>query len=599
MNNVYIGKLLSIVTFLTISICAMIIALTPTATGYEISIYNAYPFYFWGLIIFAQLMGITILLRSYLNEEERSNWKYGFLGLFITDSILLSLALIRNYFILGRGDVLSSIGYMNDILLTGRFYDNLYPVLHIFSVETYFTSGIQIHSVTLIIPIIFSLFFIISFYLLFNRLFEDKKDVILAMIPASILLYGVYHSTLAPNQETFFLIPFFLYCYFSSRQSEKFEFALITIVLAILITLSHPLVTLIIILLLILIEISNIIYSKVKGNHTQMRSSYNIIIIMSIIFVMWQSVLYLLIRKISKLLGSFTGEETANSQLEMYSSLVSQAKPHFIDLIHSFFDLYGQLIIVGTVASITIIYLLKNREKLNYLNIFFSISFLAFIVWSAATLTVVYIFGFGRTYVVAILLAVFLIFVFLKTLLSTKNTILNKKYVKSLILLSIFVPLIFFSNLSLYNSPVINTPNSQVTLSEYYGMQTYFGIRNDKIPSFEYGVQETRFFDLIYYYTPNVDTISKVNISAKRLSSKNARPIDHFGYNNYTSMADYYHKPSYLIINDWAKLFYPSIYPEYEDQWRFTSGDFEKLNQDRGLSFIYDNSNIQIYLLGG
>lgn len=595
MDNIYIGKIISIITFLLIFLCTIIIALTPTATGYEISIYNAFPFYFWGLIIFAQLMGILILFRSYLNEFEQSNWKYGFLSILLTNSILLSIALIRNYFILGRNDVLTLIGFMNNILITGSFGQDLYPMLHILGVETFLVPGLGLNILTLIYPLIFSLFAIISFYLLFNRIFEDKKNVILAMIPASILLFGSFQTTLSPNQETFLLIPFFLYSYFCSRQSnKKFQFAIITLIFALLITLSHPLVAVIIILLLIIIEFSSNISAMLTPKNTKIRSPYNIIIYMLIIFVMWQSLLYLFIKDLKQVFNWFGGQETASSQLQLFSLILVNGKPHLLDVIYTFFSIYGQLIIMGLIAIITIIYLLKNKEKLNFFNIFSSIGFIVFSIWSAITLVVIHIFGFQRIYVITILFTIFLAFTFLQAFLSSKNKILNKSYVKPLILCLIFIPLIFFSNFNLYFSPPIKTPNEQVSSSEYFGMQTFFEIRDDNFKVIEYGLSQTRFFNAIYYYG-NISNGSI--ISSKNLAYENSTPIDHFGYDNYTSIIDYYNRTSYLIVNDYGKELYPGIYPEYKDKWKFTPEDFDKLNEDKRLSLIYDNSNLQIYFM--
>lgn len=595
MDNVHIGKLLSIVTFFTISICAMIIAVNPTATGYEISIYNVYPFYFWGLIIFAQFTGIIILFRSYLNEEERNNWKFGFLGLLITNSILLFLALIRGYFFLGRNDVSSHIGMIRDILISGSFGTNVYPTLHILGAETFFIPSIGLNTIVLIYPALFSLFFIISFYLFFNRIFEDKKDVILGMIPASILLFGTYHTMFTPNQEAFLLIPFFLYCYLSSRKSDnQLSFTILTIIMAILITVFHPLVCLMVILLLIIIEISNKISSK-RINTFKIRSPYSIIILMAIIFLMWQSYLYIFFSKVIKIFSWLFGDELGTSEFQIYSNIISSSDPNILDLIHRMFNIYGQLIIIGLISLITIIYLINKKNKFNFLNIFSSIGFVISGILAVVTLLLVYIFQFARNNVLVILIGIFLVFTFLKSLLSSQNKVLNKKYTKTLILCLVFIPLLFASTFNLYYSPAINTPNEQVTLSEYSGMQTFFEKRDDNFTVYEYGLKQFRFYDALYYYGPVLK--NKINISSKNLRRENITPIDHFGYNNYSSMADFYNKTSYLLINDLGKELYPAIYPQYKDQWRFNPSDFERLNEDNALSRIYDNSNLEIYMI--
>lgn len=596
MDNVYIGKLLSIVTFLTLFICAMIIVVTPTAMGYEISIYDAYPIYFWGLIIFAMFMGIIILIRSYLYENERCNWKCGFLSLLISNSILLTLALIRGYFFLGRNDVSSHMGLMRDILISGTFGTNVYPLLHILGVESLFIPNFPLNIIILIYPAIFSLFCIFSLYLLFNRIYDNKKDVILGMVPASILLFGTYHTMFTPNQEAFLLIPFFLYCYLSSRKSDnKLPFTILTVIMSIVLTVLHPLVSLMTILLLIIIELSNIISSK-HLNTSRIRNPYTVIVLMATVFFMWQTYTYIFFKKIIKIFNWFIGEELGNSELQIYSTIISSTDPNIIDLIHRIFNIYGQLLIVSLISLVCIFYLLKKRNKLDFFNIFYSLGFIFSIIISVLSLVLVYIFQFARNYVLAILMGIFLVYIFLKLLLSTTNKLLNKKYIKPLIIAVIFIPLLVASTFNLYYSPPTNYPNEQVTFSEYQGMQTFFEKRDDSFRAYEYKLSQTRFFDAIYYY--QIDTNKhKFNISSKNLRYVDTMPIDHFGYDNYTSMADYYNKSSYLLINDLGKDLYASIYPQYKDKWRFTPDDFEKLNYDNGLSLIYDNSNLEIYFL--
>ena len=575
----------------------MIIAVTPTATGYEISIYNAYPIYFWGLIILAEFMGIIILIRSYLYENERYNWKYGFLSLLISNSILLTLALIRGYFFLGRNDVSSHLGLMRDILNSGTFGTNVYPLLHILGVETFFIPNIHINVIILIYPAIFSLFCIFSFYLLFNRIYEDKKDVILGMVPASILLFGTYHTMFTPNQEAFLLIPFFLYCYLSSRKSDdQLPFTILTVIMSIVITVLHPLVSLMIILLLIILEFSNKISSK-RLNTFRIRSPYTVIILMSTVFFMWQTYTYIFFKKIIKIFNWFIGEELGTSEFQIYSNIISSTDPNILDLIHRMFNIYGQLIIVALISLVCIFYLLNKRDKLNFYSVFYSLGFIISIIISVISLVLIYIFQFARNYVLAILMGIFLVFIFLKLLFSTKNKVLNRKYIKPLIITIIFIPLLVASTFNLYYSPPTNYPNEQVTLSEYQGMQTFFEKRDDNYRAYEYKLSQTRFFDAIYYYQVDDITKHKINISSKNLRYVDTMPIDHFGYDNYTSMADYYNKSSYLLINDLGRELYPAIYPQYRFKWRFTSEDFEKLNEDNGLSLIYDNSNLEIYFL--
>lgn len=589
-------KLLSIINFFIILVLLTIILSTKSVSAYEISIYGAYPFYFWGLVILSLLIGIIIMIKCYLNEKESNMWIFGFLGILLTNIVLLSLPLIRNYFMFGRGDVLTHIGYMKNILITGYVGSNMYPILHILGVDTFLISNIGLNRVTMMFPLFFSVFYSISFYILFKKVFENKKDIILGMVPASLLLLSTFQTLFAPNAEALLLIPFFLYCYFNSRKSDnEYAFTIITIILALLLTFLHPLVSISVIFILLLIEVSSFIYSKYSKNNSKLRNPYTLITIMAIIFLMWQSYAYLIVQNLKRVFKWFI-EESGQSQLQNYSSTLAYGKPNLLDLICTVLNTYGSWIIVSLIALVTILYLVKNKNRLNFVNIFSSLGFIFFIFWSFLTLSFVYIFGFSRTYALAILIAIFLVFTFLKIILSTKNK--TKKKVKTMFLCLIFIPLIFFSTFNLYYSPPIKTPNEQVTASEYVGMQTFFEIRDDNFLVYEFGLSQQRFFDGIYgTYDKNLTTSNKLNIDNKNLKFTNTTPIDHFGYNNYSSVINYYNQTSYLLINDLGKETYPILYPHYKDKWRFTPYDFKKLNNDSGLSLVYDNANLEIYII--
>ena len=592
-------KILSIINFLLILSILVVILFTPTANLYEISIYDAYPLYFWFLVILSLFIGVIILIKSYLDKEGHNNWLFGFLAILITNLILLSLPLSRNYFIFGRGDALTHIGYMKNILITGHVESNMYPVLHILGVETFIFSNINLNGIIVIFPLFFSIFYIVSFYLLLKKIFKDRRNVILGMIPASLLLFGTFNTLFSPNTESFLLIPFFLYCYFNSRRSDhKSKFALITVILSIFITLLHPLVCVILIAMLLIHEFSYYIYSNFYSEtKSKIRGPYILVTIMATIFLMWQSYTYLLIKNLGSVFQWFIGGY-GESQLQKYSSTLGYTQPDMVDLISSVLYNYGQWIVITVISLITILYLVKNRKNLSFINILSSVEFIFFIFWSLIMFLLIHLFGFMRIYIVAILISTFLFYTFLKWILSTKNKLLHKNSFKALVLCIIFIPILFFSTFNLYHSPYIKAPNEQVTASESLGMQTFFEVRNDSYRVLEVGLFHSRFFDSTYG-TDAIDLTKyyNSNITRKNIRYRGTTPLEHFGYDNYTSMSDYYNKSSYLLVNDLAKQYYPNLITQYRDKWKFTPDDFAKLDEDKNLEKFFDNGNLNIYFI--
>ena len=180
-NDIRIIKLLSIFAFSFIVLALTIILKTPSTTSYEINIYNTYPWYFWMFIMLAIYAGTLILLKSYLSKVQNNYWIFGFGAILLSNFILLTIPEIQNYFILGRGDVLTHIGFMRDILVTGSFGLDMYPILHILGATTYYFTRITLERITILIYPVFSIFYILSFYILYKKILKDKSKVILAM----------------------------------------------------------------------------------------------------------------------------------------------------------------------------------------------------------------------------------------------------------------------------------------------------------------------------------------------------------------------------------------------------------------------------------
>ena len=72
-------KVGAIMAFIFIILALMIIVKTPPASGYEISIYNVYPWYFWVFIIASIFIGQMIILSGGNGASKISDnyWKIG------------------------------------------------------------------------------------------------------------------------------------------------------------------------------------------------------------------------------------------------------------------------------------------------------------------------------------------------------------------------------------------------------------------------------------------------------------------------------------------------------------------------------------------
>lgn len=173
-------KIISITGFFMVLAVLSILLLVGPAASYEFSIYEAYPWYFWIFLLSAILCGQIVIIVSAITQSKKNYWLFGLCIILLINVLLLFMPIIRGYYILGDGDVLTHIGYMKDILQTSTIGTNHYPIDHILGVIIHLSSGLSLYDITFIIPPFFSFFFILSMYFVGKTIFQNKfKQLIL------------------------------------------------------------------------------------------------------------------------------------------------------------------------------------------------------------------------------------------------------------------------------------------------------------------------------------------------------------------------------------------------------------------------------------
>lgn len=595
-------KSLALLAILLLLVSLFIILNTPYANQYEFSIYDVFPSYLWLCIIISIILSILIIFISIFSVQENNKyWLWGVINLIISNSILFFMPYVRGYYLYGRGDVLTHIGHIKDILLSGHVGDtNVYPILHILSSYLILIPNISLNDVTFLVMPLLSVFYIISIYLLARELFENDKNVLLVLAFVSLPIFGSTYTAFAPFVLAFLMTPFVIYTYFKSRTTNKriVEFSIIALIMLFFVIYAHPLVFLALIIIIISLEFT---FRLFKNNHIskiklfenepisikKFKGSSNLIIIGIIAFFSWNAYLSLVIKNFTTVYLSIIGE-TMQSQFSSYSSVLTMGKPTLYQFLTLLFNRYGQLFVFGVLSLIVVFYSVKKR-KMSFYQIFLLIGVLIFSILSLGLLFGVSLFDYSRMYMFAIIFAIILVPVLIYELVNnTKFNQINKKKILSVTLISlIFIS--YFSIFNLYFSPITKTDNQQVTKSEFNGMKTFFSIRDTSMAIMGLGIPQSRFYDAIY----GIDQFRKGVSSASYII-----PPDHFGYNNSTSISDYYKSPRYLMLSELDRKYY-NLYPEenLREKLRYNQTDYANLELDQGAQKMYSNGNLEIFYI--
>lgn len=613
-NADYLQKILIIIAFVSIFASLIIINFTGPASGYEISIYQAYPIYLWFLFVLTMFCGISVLVYQAFQDRPSNLWVAGLIALIGINVLIMLLPFFREYLIMGRGDVLTHIGFAKDIISTGNFEasgifgENLYPLLHINMAEVYYLTGINLNSQSEILPLFYYIFFILSLYLLGQEITKDHAKTILIMVFGSILITQFETSMLTPSVEGFYLLPFLMYLFYKTRTSTTriFEYDLILIIFLIFIPFFHPgEVTFFLILILALIYISARLYQRISKTslNTKLGLSFikdnsTIFLLLMVIWFIWFTSFSSFLAKASMVINWFLNE-IGTSNMQQYLSILSTANLSLNNFLTLAMSLYGQYILFFLLSSVISIIVLrrtifsKDDTNLNIsdVNIFtYAILFLVFAVFVLFSFASFVGVEFNRVLKYEMLIAIILNGSFLYSYLHNRQKI--KKYAMILIISFLMISGVI-GLINAYPSPFTKTPNYQTTDMELTGQNWFMNYRNPDL------IIDN---NLNFYY----GQILRFNDANKGVEFNNLNKIiiyngpDHFNYLNKSTYGETYDTNWYYIDMTLLKIAYPDLYPRYENKWRYTPADYNKFNNlDKSVNNIYSNGDYRVYYIIG
>jgi len=591
-------KILLVINYVILLSVVLTTHLTPPVSGYEFSIYDAYPSYFWCLIVASIFLGQVCAVLSALDDSTSKYWPLGFLAAVIANCLLLFLPVIRGYFIYGSEDVLTHIGYMKDIGNCASIGSNHYPILHMLGFSVHEIAGLPFGIITMIIPPIFSIVSILYWYILGKEIVNDKLKVIILVLIAFLPMYETVNSLLTPHSEAYLMLPLVLYCLIKSQNAaNKRDISAILIILSVLTVLFHPLVAVMVILIYVCLYTSDALSASVSSLKPHTGNIGLIIAIMVTIFSIWSSYLYLLTNVLDPLISSIMGTDAVESELLTMFDLLSQVEVDILYLIKLGLFTYGLDAILGLLALISISYLLilyiKEDVGIPRFLLFSIVCFIVFFTLGVTIFFTINEFGYWRVYRIGRMFSLIIISSSTITAYRRLQNISNfKKSIFCTLICAFVVILIILSAFTLHLSPTIKQVNQQVPTSDYYGMATFFEKRDDSILIIENGISQMRFYDTIYGYS-----YPKVNIRYDWGGDNMLLPVDHFGYNASFSLGSNYDGKRYFLLATKGMNFYENMYPEFPDKWRFTDQDYEMLESDTSVVRVGSNGNLTLYLV--
>ena len=580
------------VGFLTVTAAACVALLTPPADGYEMSIYAAFPWSFWGLLLGSMVVGHWIVLRAAASADGGGHdWRLGLVVVLCADALLLFLPSVRGYPYFERADVLTHLGHVETIRTTGVVGpENIYPNIHQLVLTLSYATGLEPMAVINAVSGVVSLFSVLAAVALVATVY-DRRRALFSVPFVSVLIGGTAHTNPSPFAQSVLLLPFVLYLFVRAQRTHALTTRFALVVSLVGLVLYHPLTTL---FALVFFAVYGVVRTPIVrerllaadtaadpvGSGTARRLLVGT-------FVAWYYNFSGMLIRAESVLETLFGSAGGESTLDSYSDTVSRTSPALGDLLRILLLEYGTTIVIlgasGLHLAAAAVERAKERGPTNPFEVSFSVTAVTFSGIAVLFLVFDLIVGFGRPLAVARYFGVLVVGSLAFDLHRRSGGHPNALRAIGVVL----AILVVVSAFGTYHSPLTIRINQQVTDAELDGAEWYLSRTDPTVPHAEYGIDLYRFEDAM------------VGFQADDVTVDPDPPPDHFGYAEGETLGAAYADDHYLVVTPAGRQFYPRVWPDYETYWRYTPADFERLGTDPTVSRVYTNGGFETYHVAG
>ncbi len=607
--SVIIDKILTIAAVVAVLLGALMALHVPPATGYELTIYDAYPANFWGFMVVAFICGVAILLHHAFSDSKSNWWVAGIFVVMLVNSFLLMLPFLHGYAFYPGGDAMDHIGMMDDIETTGHIgFQNFYPIVHLLGISLRYIGEIPDNTIITLMVIFFNLMFLSGIYLLSTVIARNRGQSLLIVAFACPFFFSNLHGLIHPSVLCIYMLPLFLYAYHKATLpgSRQLCYKILLIILAITITYIHPVSCIFAMVLILVINFGEMIYNRriqrdASTTRTPVKTNFNILLIIFVIFCAWYFSFGLIQSNIRAVYIFFTSGDSESLFTQQTTDLAN-AGITLRQIIMLILNQYGTVLIYAALSGLGFIRLLRtnwNTKSPQPSSIGFTYALLLIV---GVFFTIFSLFGFTgemspiRVARFFLLIAPMVMGIFIYEIATKRYQNLNwlEMKLKGKMVVAIAAVMILIAGslgiFNLYGSPRITVLNAQITQMDINGTK-WFGLHQNKQIIVDGINMNFRSFE---HFNFGLDT----NPLERTIYDTEVIP-NNFGYDKSDSIRETYgFSNRYLVISQLDRIF-PYYIPE-NVRWKthqYTGTGYDKLYADPGASKVYANDQFESWLV--
>jgi hypothetical protein len=608
-------RLLTISWLACLAIALWIAALTPQASGYELSLMDAYPPLFWALTIGASACSAGILLILATRQQQSRWWASGVLGIIATNMAVLSLPLFRGYVVSDRADALNHIGYARDIMDSGRISQlDFYPGMHLIQVAIETIGGITAGQAFVVVNLLFAIVWTIGLVVLVQRLAGDVRAAYLAAAFSAPFVLLTYHSLVLPSTLSAMLLPILIALHLrraSARGWDRVATGIAEIVLAFLLVYFHPVTTIYSMALMLAFEVAlrarrfaQRHSSGTRSDDDKFYQTIGMVTLLGVTFFTWTFSFTVITKNMRTVLLWLMGENERSSAASEALGLLQIARLPIADLAGILANAFGVTTLVIGLAYVFVAVLLWNSLRQRRMPGHAHFMFVgAFLTTTAITVALFLISSSERHPIRLVRILVILglcgmawwcweaIFHRTGSAHWPKLGIAQRRLaigaVSSLLLVTITM-----GQLNVYPHPRNGQPNAQVTRTEVAGMSWLVQNRTGNFKQ----------ASILPKYVPRYEAFL-LGYAGLRTARPNWWDAEiwlpsHFYAQDWRCMADIAPgQTTYLALSDAGRIS-PLRFPEAvrDLAHQYTAQDWQALASDHSVSKLYDNGGFEVWM---
>lgn len=590
-------ELLTLVAFILMICTLATIAAIGPATGYEISIYSAYPPYFWFFLVASFALGISILLLQAFSQERSNWWLAGLAVVVMSNLIFFLLPLMRGYFYFDAYDSLTMVAYVQDIENTGHLFKaDFYPIIHILIFALAKLGNISLFEAGLLMPALNNVLYIIGVLLLTTSLNFSHRQRLIAIALASAPFFVVEAYTATPRGLAFALLPWLLYLYFRSRIGNRLPWSILFLLLLGSMVVLHPFnggLLLMPVFLIIFITLQ--FYRKIpasgdtvaSGIRRNLTADLNAMILLIVVWFLW----YSNFRFFTEFVQYFAHiTKWMPSQASYYFSVAGERGLSFAEMIIIFLRLHGHNLLYLALAGVGSICLVKKSFARHQATSPYLLTLVPLLILFSIIVIVAPFLPFRFEYYRLLHYAIMPAVLINAWFLGDDGVRLSRRIAFTTALALALIGLLI-GVFNTYPSPWIQGANQHITTHASVSGARWFVANQDEVSPID-GIAITPYQSLLWVtgyetHAPNIYHIIGQTVPP------------HFGYDRYDSVGEAYEKDRYWLLHTSAYYFYEERIPDHPGGWLWTIDELDRLHSDPALSLVYTNGEFDVFYLEG